>query len=396
MLILYTYFRWKQPKPSGVLRLEVSLFSGYELFSINPIIEGFVTNFQHGSQGNILWFVFANVTSNCPICVQYLIRSPYVISSLRPAYARIYPATREDLAAETFFHLQTNSVLISGITDDDLITWFGKNDSNRNNLDLESYPGCEHLGSGSTAKAKFVPKASKVTSTERTTQTSTKTPKITETTTASTVKESTTNKMDTTLEKISLVTYTTEKLPTTANIPKTTKAKPLVSTKAPEVRKTKQLKLMPSAILSKKVLLIKKDNQTVAPKQEVKHVTPLPKPTPKIMTTTPLPKIMAEQPTKINIPAKTNETAKHINKEIHPVPPDYEGTIKDVDYSTTESSFPDDKGSSKYVVLDKNELWGMLREVVHDEIDKKEKGKLNVEEKKKEDDAKKLRYQGYT
>jgi len=48
------------------------------------------------------------------------------VGSLRPAFARIYPVGRSDLGAETFFHTQRGSPLLDGLTDDDLITWFGK------------------------------------------------------------------------------------------------------------------------------------------------------------------------------------------------------------------------------------------------------------------------------
>lgn len=53
----------------------------------------------------------------------------FVLSSLRPAFASIYPATRPDLAAEIFFHTKPGSPLLKGITEDDLITWFGKTDA---------------------------------------------------------------------------------------------------------------------------------------------------------------------------------------------------------------------------------------------------------------------------
>lgn len=115
--------------PSGVLRLEVSLFSGFELSSAPPTVidpKESVAEMLHGCNGDTLWFAFANVTASCPICVQYLARSAHVISSLRPAYARIYPAEREDLSAEMFFHAARTSPLLKGIAEDDLITWFGR------------------------------------------------------------------------------------------------------------------------------------------------------------------------------------------------------------------------------------------------------------------------------
>lgn len=56
----------------------------------------------------------------------YEARSKFIITSLRPAFAKIYPSTRPDLAVETFFHARPGSPLLRGITDDDFITWFDK------------------------------------------------------------------------------------------------------------------------------------------------------------------------------------------------------------------------------------------------------------------------------
>ena len=88
---------------------------------------------EHGYRSNDAWFVFANVSDGCPVCVQYLARSTFVVSSLRPAFARVFPSAREDLAAETFFHTRAGSNLLRGITDDDIITWFGTNGAEAEN-----------------------------------------------------------------------------------------------------------------------------------------------------------------------------------------------------------------------------------------------------------------------
>lgn len=66
------------------------------------------------------------ISSTCPVCVTYEARSKFVITSLRPAFAKIYPSSRPDLAVETFFHARPGSPLLRGITDDDFITWFDK------------------------------------------------------------------------------------------------------------------------------------------------------------------------------------------------------------------------------------------------------------------------------
>lgn len=137
-----------------MLRLEVSLFSGFELASITQIVVTPTENMaemQHGYFANNLWFVFANISTTCPICVQYIVRSSFIVSSLRPAFARIYPASREDLAAETFFHTHGTSNLLKSITEDDLITWFGKNTSRPVEYNMES-PECKKNGSNQSEK----------------------------------------------------------------------------------------------------------------------------------------------------------------------------------------------------------------------------------------------------
>ncbi|CAH2261901.1 jg6984 [Pararge aegeria aegeria] len=127
-LIIKTCFKWKGKERSGILRLESSLFSGYELHSVNPVVLDGATfaKLHYGSRGESVWFVFANISSTCPVCVTYEARSKFVITSLRPAFAKIYPSSRPDLAVETFFHARPNSPLLRGITDDDFITWFDK------------------------------------------------------------------------------------------------------------------------------------------------------------------------------------------------------------------------------------------------------------------------------
>jgi hypothetical protein len=71
-------------------------------------------------------FSVSQVSNTCALCAHYTVRSVFVVGSLRPAFARVYPAGRSDLGAETFFHTQRGSPLLDGLTDDDLITWFGK------------------------------------------------------------------------------------------------------------------------------------------------------------------------------------------------------------------------------------------------------------------------------
>ncbi|XP_044761651.1 C3 and PZP-like alpha-2-macroglobulin domain-containing protein 8 [Coccinella septempunctata] len=142
-----TCFRWKGQIPSGVLRMEITLFSGFELVQTSPQLISspeIMAEMQHGSNSNNIWFIFANVSTSCPICVRFKAHSTFIISSLRPSYARIYPVGREDLAADTFFHTQDGNYLLNSITDDDLITWFGRNGTDgqelRANLPKECLP----------------------------------------------------------------------------------------------------------------------------------------------------------------------------------------------------------------------------------------------------------------
>lgn len=77
----------------------------------------------------------------------YEIRSKFVITSLRPAFAKIYPSTRPDLAVETFFHARPGSPLLRGITDDDFITWFAKTElaSLKTNANIDNICECGRI-----------------------------------------------------------------------------------------------------------------------------------------------------------------------------------------------------------------------------------------------------------
>ncbi|KOB78487.1 C3 and PZP-like alpha-2-macroglobulin domain-containing protein 8 [Operophtera brumata] len=148
-LIIKTCFKWKGKERSGILRLESSLFSGYELHSVNPVVLDGATfaDLHYGSRGESVWFVFANISSTCPVCVTYEIRSKFVITSLRPAFAKIYPSTRPDMAVETFFHARPGSPLLRGITDDDFITWFDKTElaSLKTNANIDNICECGRI-----------------------------------------------------------------------------------------------------------------------------------------------------------------------------------------------------------------------------------------------------------
>ncbi|XP_028043636.1 C3 and PZP-like alpha-2-macroglobulin domain-containing protein 8 [Bombyx mandarina] len=148
-LIIKTCFKWKGKERSGIIRLESSLFSGYELHTVNPVVLDGATfaDLHYGSRGESVWFVFANISSTCPVCVTYEARSKFVITSLRPAFAKIYPSTRPDLAVETFFHARPGSLLLRGITDDDFITWFDKTElaSLKTNSNIDNICECGRI-----------------------------------------------------------------------------------------------------------------------------------------------------------------------------------------------------------------------------------------------------------
>ncbi|XP_014244207.1 C3 and PZP-like alpha-2-macroglobulin domain-containing protein 8 [Cimex lectularius] len=121
VLNLKTCFRWKGGEPSGVIRLEIHLFSGFELSSVVPN----KLDMDYGSRGDRVWFVVSNVSSSCAVCIEFSAKSEYIVSRMRPAFARVYPAGRADLVSELFFHTRKGSPLLAATSEDDLITWFG-------------------------------------------------------------------------------------------------------------------------------------------------------------------------------------------------------------------------------------------------------------------------------
>ncbi|XP_054281127.1 C3 and PZP-like alpha-2-macroglobulin domain-containing protein 8 [Macrosteles quadrilineatus] len=117
ILDIKTCFRWKGSEPSGVIRGELHLFSGFQLTSFKP--SKTLASLRYGADGDKVWFSLLDVNSSCSVCVRLTIHSDFVVRGLRPALARVYPATRPDLAVETFF---TSPLLTD--SDEDYITWF--------------------------------------------------------------------------------------------------------------------------------------------------------------------------------------------------------------------------------------------------------------------------------
>lgn len=378
-----------------------------------------MSELQHGSYANELWFVFANVTSKCPICVQYIVRSAYVISNLRPAFARVYPADREDLAAETFFHSHTGSELLNGITEDDLITWFGKNDT-RNTTDMDvQQPECRHFSISTTPESVLT--TLEITTSDDDDITTTVLPiQSTTTTTTTTI---TPSPEIIPLDEISVTTYTinvdsnsiysniTKPVPTELNKSdvleqenanktdasiKTSTATESSHTTSDEIKPNKSNII---AVVTKSKLLIHKKLEQLSKKSSLQRkvkqmvVTTLP---PVVTSTTT--EAITSTSTNLNITVNPHHEIRHINKEIHEVPIEYLSDSKTKDELKSSTFLPDNK-EDKFLVVDKDALWGMLKEVVHDELDKKDKIRLNADlgsSKVQEMHGKKIRLQGLT
>uniref|UniRef100_A0A8D9A5S6 C3 and PZP-like alpha-2-macroglobulin domain-containing protein 8 n=1 Tax=Cacopsylla melanoneura TaxID=428564 RepID=A0A8D9A5S6_9HEMI len=131
-LLVKTCVRWKGHKtPPGGVKVEVSLFSGFRLDSIQHVNSPDVT---YNSRGDDVSFMIPNIKSSCVTCLEYYIVSHYTLESLRPAFARAYPASQPYLDVGTFFHTSLDSPLTDGATPDDFETWFGANYTEPHNL----------------------------------------------------------------------------------------------------------------------------------------------------------------------------------------------------------------------------------------------------------------------
>ncbi|XP_017772788.1 PREDICTED: C3 and PZP-like alpha-2-macroglobulin domain-containing protein 8, partial [Nicrophorus vespilloides] len=386
MLKIKTCFRWKHAeKPSGVLRMEVGLFSGFEPTPVPPqVLNEDAGEMQHGHNANNLWFTFANVSGNCPICVQYLAHSIYVISSLRPAHAKIYPAEREDLAAEVFFHTQSDSSLLKGITGDDLITWFGKNST-----------------VGPEVK---VPCTCKDACTQKTQVPELKEDLSVTTYTINVDSNSISNlsHVDRFLIEPTAVAANTSEIPTndTTIIFTKTSDDLILQENLIDVQGETQLEsFVKSTQLPKKVY--EREIKKVT-KPQKKKVTEVNNNTVFVTTTTTTVEVTSEAEevnitdfanyttsevsvtTELETTSKLNNVEnqlivdlnvsppKHVNTEKLQIPDDlYEK--RDEEVSEEPATFAPENKNDKYVLLDKEDLWGMLKEVVDDEIKKKSK-----------------------
>ncbi|XP_066247468.1 C3 and PZP-like alpha-2-macroglobulin domain-containing protein 8 isoform X2 [Euwallacea similis] len=334
-LKIQTCFKWKGDTPSPILRLEITLFSGYELTSNPPqLVHSFNTKMaemQHGNYDNKVWFIFANVSTSCPVCVQFTARNVFVISGIRPAFAKISPVSRQDMAAETFFHAQgKKSLLLNAVSDEDQITWFGVDGPSVTPLEVPM--GCEiNLKPSSTSKPSTAP-------------------------------------MSTTSDK-SEVKFIT-------SVPKRNESvKP---------QKTAKLKKAVAKPKFKKILLgqiqtgksgLNSNNATATPHlpstTTTKPTTP-PTSTTESWThqTTTFPTTVSSKTIPTRVSSVRPKTIPHVNTEIHRMPEKLirvkiQGAESDDDVNTKPVE-------SQYVLLNKDSLWDMLKEAVSDDVKRKE------------------------
>ncbi|XP_069675584.1 C3 and PZP-like alpha-2-macroglobulin domain-containing protein 8 isoform X2 [Periplaneta americana] len=390
VLRLKTCFRWKGEEPSGVLRLEVTLFSGFKLISVSPVIidsSGNMADIHHGSRADKIWFVLANVSNTCALCARYTVRSVFVVGSLRPAFARVYPAGRSDLGAETFFHTRRGSPLLDGLTDDDLITWFGKTGAGEPQLSSNFSEMCEcgqtcptpedntRVDSGdnisppitnmdatnvivfsnqtedTTLEHEAVSETAFTATTESSIEVSNVSHNILDTTTAFTA-ESTENvktgPLQTNNHTITLKDFT--KTDTDGNL--TRQNNKTVSQVT--------FHSVPNAILGSSITKINtniKKTQLESPNKSSSQRL----------------QMAAPQSTSVAVTEATRpqQQARYINKERQHIASE----ILPPALTTEQTSPPQHgglEGSDKLFVLDRDTLWGMLREVVHVELDKKQ------------------------
>ncbi|CAG9764576.1 unnamed protein product [Ceutorhynchus assimilis] len=393
---IQTCFKWKGDRPSPVLRQEITLFSGFELTPnppqlLNPPQE--MAEMQHGSHNNQIWFIFANISTTCPICVQFNARSSYIISSIRPGYAKIYPATREDLAAETFFHAKEKSSLLKSVTSDDIITWFGIDGPEVGNMNIPA--GCERKD-----MSKIVPKEINVPAT-----------------TPASVSFITDNQKE--IKFINLVTYTINvdnksDIHQNFNEAVVTTTQKLLTTSSAKEKNIIQLEnttQQPSKLINikkirqvnkpkiKKVLLGEVQTGKFNTKKVDKSIKPIMIHAPKISLLTEIEKPHIESTTTIkNKSSKTSTpnsleswthqtttfptttTSKiiqklisHVNTEqIHDIPEKFIKVKVNDEADLQNNHVNSESNDNQYVLLNKDSLWDMLKEAVNDEAKRRE------------------------
>ncbi|KAJ8974118.1 hypothetical protein NQ317_019900 [Molorchus minor] len=388
MLKLKICFKWKGNKPSPILRLEVTLFSGFELTTtppqlLNPPQE--MAEMQHNYHTNKLWFIFANVSTTCPICVQFVARSAFVITSLRPGYSKIYPASREDLAVETFFHAQIKSNLLKSVTADDMITWFGRNGtSNKDALDvpeeckMKDTDAVEKIVSSSTNKPKVLQKLT-----------------LDLTAHSSNISKSI---LSPTVEvNILKIADPSEITIEEVSPPQSTSLEPIAIEDLGAIEEN----IIPLGDQDERIEFPTIISTTFSPSNKTgdsinintENVSFL---TSSMTESTTLKTVEVEERSKVNedtteafkepVAIKHKVVIKHVNKEdIHDIPKKYS---KNHDEDTEVITFGPEIKNDQYILLDKKALWGMLKEVVDDEFKEKTSSKIV--------DGQKLRSQGFT
>ncbi|XP_025832303.1 C3 and PZP-like alpha-2-macroglobulin domain-containing protein 8 [Agrilus planipennis] len=353
ILKIRTCFRWKGPQPSGVIRVEIFLFSGYELTCPNQIViepQKYVSLTEYGYNSGNVWFIVGNITDDCLICFQFIASSSTIITSLRPAYARIYPPSREDLASSVFFHAKSGSSLLRGIADDDLITWFGK-DAFANRTQADDSVTCMKDCNSCQAKVTKSITADKENATEDV-------PKEIlpaspeETEYPIHVNQKSINvmieDMEDRSENISSHCENREvDFVTTSSLNGT-------STDESDLNNNKNVSSAVSSTITSIIESSSLDND-IDRQESTESTDSLPK---------------NETLTDHHQQSAQTYVPKHVNTKISDVSLKYLQQIDDQP-DTSERDFDPDVKNDRYILLDKKELWGLLKEAVSDQIEEK-------------------------
>lgn len=279
-----------------------------------------------------------------------------MISSLRPSYAKIYPAPREDLAAETFFHAQFKSNLLNSVTADDMITWFGDNGTHSEDI-LDAAPECKISGN-----------IIKSTTVETTTMT-----------------YSSTNDYKTKLDLLEVATYTINvDNASVVNVTHENEETTRDTVRTTDFDNTVTVEMVEENTIPNDAFV--KFIQTSAGTTSVTSNSDFEE---EIYTTT---EVIDTSSYKETVPESTTadlvqepfaSPVKHINTKLQNIPTKFTKPVED-----TPITFAPEIKNDQFILLDKEALWSMLREVVNDEFKSKTKARIL--------DGQKLRAQGFT
>ncbi|PSN44641.1 hypothetical protein C0J52_07735 [Blattella germanica] len=322
-------------------------------------------------------FVYATGAGCATVQIYIMVLEPTrYVGSLRPAFARVYPAGRSDLGAETFFHTRRESPLLDGLTDDDLITWFGKTGSGKPQLSSNFSEMCECgqtcPNSGISSRESDKGGSSSI----------------------NTIGEGNINEnvhhiisdMDATniiifnkqiIENETMLMTSTESSLEISNVSlvnvETTSA--FVTEPVTNSTRTDVQFVNPASTVSATDEELQSNRTTTATSNITSKYTSHTK---KVQIGIP----SQADPVSTTQPSSPLQPARSINKERQHIASD----VLPPTLTTEQSSPPQHgglDGSDKLFVLDRDTLWGMLREVVHVELDKKQ---LNLDDASNQSD----------